>query len=75
MVENMTAMNPIAKMPGFEAIKAQQEAFVKAMTGGMARNWPSGPDREEEGEAGATQELEDIKKQLSDLQAKLAKLK
>ena len=32
MVENMAAMNPMAKMPGFEAMRAQQEQFIKAMT-------------------------------------------
>src|SRR6056297_1001327 len=26
MMENMDAMNPMAKMPGFDAVKAQQEA-------------------------------------------------
>lgn len=75
MMENMTAMNPIAKMPGFEAMKAQQEAFLKAMTGGITRSW-SGPDQGE-AETGSedTENLEDIKKQLADLQNKLSRLK
>ncbi|AHM02678.1 PhbF [Roseibacterium elongatum DSM 19469] len=42
MVENMTAMNPMASMPGFEAMRAQQEAFMKAMMGGVGNSW-SGP--------------------------------
>ena len=42
MVENMSAMNPMAQMPGFEAMRAQQEAVMKAMTGGIAGQW-SGP--------------------------------
>nr|WP_322865467.1 polyhydroxyalkanoate synthesis repressor PhaR [Aquicoccus sp. G2-2]MEA1112712.1 polyhydroxyalkanoate synthesis repressor PhaR [Aquicoccus sp. G2-2] len=33
VMENMGAMNPMAKMPGFEAMQAQQEAFMKAMSG------------------------------------------
>ncbi len=74
MMENMTAMNPMSKMPGFEAIKAQQEAFMKAMTGGIGQ-W-SGPAKEsgdaEDEEAG--EDLDEIKKQLADLQTKLSKL-
>ncbi len=77
MIENMTAMNPIAKMPGYDAMKAQQEAFLKAMTGGLSGNW-SGPSRDEpetdEAEP-AGEDLEAIKKQLAELQEKLSKLK
>ena len=72
MVENMTAMNPMSKMPGFEAMKAQQQAFLKAMTGGFSGNWSSSPDPEE-GKA-ETEDLDAIKKQLADLQQKLSKL-
>ncbi len=73
MVKNMTAMNPMSKMPGFEAMKAQQEAFLKAMTGGLAGNWTSAPTPEEpEEESG--EDLDAIKKQLADLQDKLSKL-
>ena len=34
MIENMA--NPLSAMPGFDAMRAQQEAFMKAMTGGMS---------------------------------------
>ena len=69
----MESMGGGMKMPGFEAMQAQQEAFLKAMTGGM--NWgttqPSQPaEKADEGE-----ELDDIKKQLAELQDKLSKLK
>ena len=80
MVENMTAMNPMAKMPGFEAMKAQQEAFLKAMTGGLsgglAGGWTggSGPEGEATDEKPG-EDLDDIKKQLAELQSKLSKLK
>ncbi|MBY6202353.1 polyhydroxyalkanoate synthesis repressor PhaR [Maritalea mobilis] len=81
MVENMTAMNPMANMPGFEAMRAQQEAFMKAMMGGMGNSWsgPSGDDSAETAEAGSggqssDEELADIKKQLADLQSKLSKM-
>ncbi|MDK3016074.1 polyhydroxyalkanoate synthesis repressor PhaR [Pseudodonghicola flavimaris] len=77
MMENMNAMNPMAKIPGFEAMKAQQEAFLKAMTGGLGSSW-SGPGRDaaEDGKTGGEDEdLDAIKRQLADLQQKLSKLK
>ncbi len=76
MMENMSAMNPIAKMPGFEAMQAQQEAFLKAMTGGLGAGGWSGPEAEG-GDKGATsgEDLDAIKKQLAELQDKLSKLK
>lgn len=85
MVENMSAMNPMSQIPGFDAMKAQQEAFLKAMTGGLpgglasglAGGWGGGttaPETEtakdDEGE-----DLDAIKRQLSELQEKLSKLK
>jgi len=74
VMENMTKISPMGAMPGFEAMKAQQEAFMKAMTGGMAA-WPSGPAGEEgENEPAKTDDLDEIKKQLADLQTQLSKL-
>lgn len=35
MLEQMTKGNPMAKLPGFDALRAQQEAFFKAMTSGL----------------------------------------
>ena len=72
MVENMSSMNPMA------AMQAQQEAFMKAMTGGMA-NWPSSTapsssDKSDEAEEPEEEALDDIKKQLAELQDKLSKL-
>jgi len=76
--ETVSAMNPMAKMPGFEAMQAQQEAFLKAMTGGMAGGIPgvSQPQDKASGKASGTdsEDLNDIKKQLADLQSKLSKL-
>ncbi|WP_208351700.1 polyhydroxyalkanoate synthesis repressor PhaR [Pseudaestuariivita rosea] len=71
MVENMTAMNPMSQMPGFEAMQAQQKALMKAMTGGISGSW-SAPESEED--AAEKDDLDDIKKQLAELQAKLSKL-
>ncbi|WP_050931457.1 polyhydroxyalkanoate synthesis repressor PhaR [Aestuariivita boseongensis] len=78
MMENMNAMNPMSKMPGFEAIKAQQEAFMKAMTRGY-RGWSGGTTSNEaeeiaEEEASSSEDLDEIKRQLAELQTKLSKL-
>lgn len=77
MMENMAKVSPIAKMPGFEAMQAQQEAFMKAMTGGMKGGWPagtSGPAREDDGSDQDDAGLGEIKRQLHDLQTKLSKM-
>ncbi|UYV38744.1 polyhydroxyalkanoate synthesis repressor PhaR [Rhodobacteraceae bacterium D3-12] len=73
MMENIGSMNPMAKMPGMEAMQAQQDAFIKAMTGAWtaapsATSSPKKDDKEEGGE-----ELDAIKQQLADLQSKLSK--
>ncbi|WP_297774405.1 polyhydroxyalkanoate synthesis repressor PhaR [uncultured Roseovarius sp.] len=75
MLDNMTKANPLGAMPGMEAMRAQQEAFMKAMTGGMpglGGTMPQGgkPSENKEGE----EDLDDIKKQLAELQDKLSKL-
>lgn len=72
IIENIS--NPMAAMPGFEAMQAQQKAFVKAMTAGMTGAW-TGPDASEDdaGEEGSD-DLNEIKKQLAELQAKLSNL-
>nr|WP_175581002.1 polyhydroxyalkanoate synthesis repressor PhaR [Marivivens donghaensis] len=70
MMENMSMTNPMTKVPGFEALQAQQAAFFKAMTGGMM-NGSSGPEMET-GEAPS--DLDQIKKQLAELQAQLLKM-
>lgn len=70
MMENMSAINPMAKIPGFEAMQAQQEAFLKAMTGGLGSGWSGS-----EGEGSSSEDLDAIKKQLAELQDKLSKLK
>jgi polyhydroxyalkanoate synthesis regulator protein len=76
VLENMTAMNPMAKMPGLGVMQAQQEAFMKAMTGGWgAGGTTSKPAEPPEEEPDQNEDLDAIKKQLADLQSKLSKLK
>lgn len=73
MMEGLSSSNPMAKMPGFDAMQAQQRAFMEAMTGGLSKNWASsGPAQDDSDDN--SDELEAIKAQLADLQAKLSKL-
>ncbi|MEP0153504.1 polyhydroxyalkanoate synthesis repressor PhaR [Pseudophaeobacter sp.] len=81
MVENISAMNPMSQIPGFDAMKVQQEAFLKAMTAGLPGGLPGGwgggtttPEAETEKD-GEGEDLDAIKRQLSELQDKLSKLK
>ncbi|MCU0826101.1 MAG: polyhydroxyalkanoate synthesis repressor PhaR [Tabrizicola sp.] len=74
MMENLTAFpNPLASVPGFEAMRKQQEAFLKTMMGGMPGWSGSGPAKEDEPPA-SPDDIADIKKQLAELQKKLSKL-
>lgn len=77
VMDKMTAMNPMAKMPGFDLMHAQQQAFMKAMTGGLggASGWSSPEKDETTSETESGEDLDAIKKQLAELQDKLSKLK
>ena len=58
-----TVANPMSAMPGYDAMRAQQEAFLKAMTGGWNKDDDEGGD-----------ELTKIRQQLTELQDQLSKL-
>ncbi len=65
--------SPMTAMPGYETMRAQQKAFFKAMTGGIIGS--SGPAPDEEGHPPATtDELQDIRTQLAEMQAKLSRM-
>jgi len=70
MVEKMSS--PVANLPGFEAMQTQQSAFIKAIAGAWGQSDPS--EEKSTAEPAKSDELDDIKKQLADLQAKLSKL-
>ncbi|QGX97849.1 polyhydroxyalkanoate synthesis repressor PhaR [Roseovarius faecimaris] len=76
MMENMAKANPLAGLPGMDAMRAQQEAFLKAMTGGMgaAGGQEGSAEAPPAADADDAEGLDDIKKQLADLQDKLSKL-
>jgi polyhydroxyalkanoate synthesis repressor PhaR len=74
MMENLTAFpNPLTAVPGFEALRKQQEAFLKTMMAGMPGWAGSGPVPENEAPA-TPSDIADIKAQLAELQKKLSKL-
>lgn len=75
VMENMSSLNPIPKMPGMEAMQAQQEAFLRAMTGGWGGMPKPKSDGEDAGDASKNDDLDAIKKQLAELQSKLSNLK
>ncbi len=68
MMENLGTMNPMANMPGFEIMKAQQEAFMKTMTAGVVTPEATPAEGSNEGE------LAQIKEQLAELQAMMSKI-
>jgi polyhydroxyalkanoate synthesis repressor PhaR len=73
MMEQMNAMNPLAKMPGFDLMQAQQQAFMKAMTGGAGM--PGWGAADTAPSKSPDEDLEAIKRQLAELQEKLSNLK
>ena len=75
MMENLTTFpNPMAAMPGFDALRKQQEAFLKTIMGGVPGWSSSGPAREDEAPAATSDDIAEIKQQLAELQKKLSKL-
>jgi len=75
LMENLSTFpNPMASMPGFEAMQRQQQAFLRSIMGGFPGS--SGPqmEKDDDGTSSEGEDLEAIKKQLADLQAKLNKL-
>jgi polyhydroxyalkanoate synthesis repressor PhaR len=74
MVENMTKANPLTQMPGLDAIRAQQEAFLKAMTGGQVPGMGTTPAAPESDDQKNDEDLQAIKSQLAELQSKLSKM-
>ena len=74
MMGNMGVIpNPMAAMPGFDAMRKQQEAFMKTVMGGVPGWTATGAEPEDEPGTNA-EELAQIKRQLAELQKKLSKL-
>lgn len=76
MMENMTSVSPMTNMPGFEAMKAGQEAFMQAVTGGLAAwtNEAAKPEPEKAAKDDGKEDLDEIKRQLAEMQEKLSNM-
>ena len=73
IVENLSAIpNPLAAMPGFDAMQRQQQAFLKSIMGGWTSS--SAPEPEVAPAPPQKSEIDEIKKQLAELQSKLSKI-
>ncbi len=73
MMENFSTFpNPIATMPGLEAMQRQQQAFLQKMMSGWREETAAKPAAPASSDSAA--ELAEIKRQLAELQAKLSKL-
>lgn len=78
MVENIAKANPLTAMPGMDAMRAQQAAFLKAMTGQMP-GMPSAPagqgsDADTGAEGEDSEDLDAIRKELAELRDRLSKM-
>lgn len=77
LAEQITTINPLmaqmAKMPGFEAMQRQQQAFMETMMAGW-KGVPGVAAKDETPPAGEGEDLAAIRKQLAALEAKLSKL-
>jgi polyhydroxyalkanoate synthesis repressor PhaR len=83
VIENMGAIpNPLIAMPGFDAMRKSQEAFMKSMLAGMPgatglTGWgksATAASKAEPATPTSDEELAEIKRQFADLQKKLSKL-
>lgn len=84
LAEKMTAMNPMmaqmSKMPGFEAMQRQQQAFLESLMAGWSAmpgiKTPGAEPAPETPEAKSApdEDLGEIRRQLAALEAKLSKL-
>lgn len=82
MMENLSSFpNPMSSMPGFEALRRQQQLFLKTMMGGWSNPNASATDLEASPEADADNpdedgngEMAEIRRQLAELQNRIAKL-
>jgi polyhydroxyalkanoate synthesis repressor PhaR len=71
MMDSMSKVGPMAGLPGFDAMRAQQEAFFRAMGGTFGARGETPPPPPPRPEA---DDLGEIKRQLAELQDRLARM-
>lgn len=80
MLENLSTFpNPMSSMPGFDALQRQQQMFLKAMAAGWGSAGSSGPEAESDddatrGTARKPDDMDEIRRQLAELQKRISKL-
>lgn len=76
--EQITSINPMmaqmSKMPGFEAMQRQQQAFMETMMAGWPVNAAKGREKPPEPQSTEGEDLNEIRNQLRELQEKLSKM-
>lgn len=78
--EKLASMNPMmaqmSKMPGFEAMQRQQQAFLESMMAGWQGMQPAATQPETEAQNGSSddEDLTAIRRQLAALEEKLSKM-
>jgi polyhydroxyalkanoate synthesis repressor PhaR len=76
--EKLAQMNPMmaqmSKMPGFEAMQRQQQAFLESMMSGWKTMQPPAPEEESAPAAEDDEDLTAIRRQLAALEEKLSKM-
>lgn len=80
VLDNLSHLpSPIDSIPGFQSLRKQQEAFLRSMMAAWPGSEPAAPRSpvppEPVADTAASDELAEIRKQLGELQAKLATLK
>ena len=72
MLDQFQKANPLSSMPGFDAMRRQQEAFLKGLMGGMPGR--TGPPAGEDAAQDDATEIAKLRAQMAELQKKLSRL-
>jgi polyhydroxyalkanoate synthesis repressor PhaR len=78
IAEQITAINPVmaqmSKMPGFDAMQRQQQAFMESMMSGWGGAAPAAASDDAAEPQEDDEDLSEIRKQLAALESKLSKM-
>ncbi|WP_313137355.1 polyhydroxyalkanoate synthesis repressor PhaR [Paracoccus jeotgali] len=74
IMEKMAVIpSPMSRMPGFEQLQRQQQAFLKAMMGGWT-NVPGSDPAEEKPAKGSENDMAEIRRELAELQKRISRM-